>query len=166
MEARFSDVLQSYNALSSSLLERWSTLANRSASRLDAGSFDPGSAVQDTVAGAKLVTEAAWLWTGWWWESVANLCGLEGQPKIAESQPFYSPDEGATLKLAGPLMKGPGMAQLAAPVSIEPAQLDPEDTEFKLRVDGTGCRAGTYVGKVTATTEKGPKEVVVWITIP
>jgi hypothetical protein len=166
MEARFSDVLQSYNVLSSSLLDRWSRLANRSVSRLDAGSFNPSSAVQDAVAGATLATEAAWLWTGWWWESVANLCGLEGEPNIAESQPFYAPTAGAALELAGPLVKGPGLARLDAPVSIEPAQLEPEDTRFTLRVDGTGCRGGTYVGRVKATTEEGPEYVVVWITVP
>jgi hypothetical protein len=165
MEARFSDVLQSYGAVASSLLDRWSALANRSVSRLDAGSFDAGSAVEDTVAGAALATEAAWLWTGWWWESLANLCGLEGQPNIAESQPFHAP-EGARLELAGPLVKGPGLAKLPVAVSIEPTQLEPEDTKFILRVDGTGCRGGTYVGKVKATTEEGPKEVFVWITVP
>jgi hypothetical protein len=166
MEARFSEVLQSYNALTSSLLDRWSTLANRSVSRLDAGSLDPRSAVQDTVAGATLASEAAWLWTGWWWESVANLCGLEVQPNLAKSQPFHTFKSGAKLELAGPLVKGPGMTKLSAAVSIDPAQLEPDDTEFTLRVDGTGCRGGTYVGRVRATTEEGSEEVVVWITVP
>ena len=165
MEARFSDVLQSYNALTSSLLDQWSTLASRSVSRLDPGVFTPSGAVQETVACATLATEAAWSWTAWWWESVANLCGLECGPNIAESQPFHAP-KGATLELAGPLVKGPGMAKLGVPVSIEPAQLEPDDTEFKLCVDGTGCRGGTYVGKVKATTHEGTVEVFVWITIP
>ncbi len=166
MEGRFSDVLQSYNAVTSSLLGRWSALANRSVSRLDTGSFNPSSAVQDAVDGATLAADATWLWTGWWWESLANLWGLEGQPNIAESQPFHSPKEGAKLELAGPLVKGPGLATLPVAVSIEPAQLEPGDTEFILRVDGTGCRGGTYVGKVKATTEEGTEDVFVWITVP
>jgi hypothetical protein len=165
MEARFSEVLQSYNSVASSLLDRWTALANRSVSRLDAGSFNPSTTVQDTVAGATLATEAVWLWTGWWWESIAKLCGLEGQPNIAESQPFYAPNKGAALEVAGPFVKGPGMTKLPVPVTIVTAQRA-KDTEFTLRVDGTGCRAGTYVGKVIATTDKGPEELFVWITIP
>jgi hypothetical protein len=164
MESRFSDVFESYNTLTSSLLDRWSTLASRSVSRVDAGAATPSSMVQDTVAGATLATESAWLWTAWWWESVAILCGLEAGPNIAESQPFQAP-EGAKLELAGPLVKGPGMTRLDVPVSIEPEQLDPDKTEFKLRVDGTGCRGGTYVGRVKATTEDGTEPVVVWISI-
>jgi hypothetical protein len=67
----------------------------------------------------------------------------------------------------GLLVKGSGMARLPVAVSIEPEQPEPGYTVFRLRVDGTGCRGGTYVGKVKATTEEGtPTEVFVWITVP
>jgi len=167
MDSRVSDFVQDYNALATSLLERWSGLASRAASKMDAGAYDATSAAEDAAAGARLAAEAGWLWTEWMCETFAKLAGFEGGPNIAESQPFEAP-KGSSLELAGPLLKGPGLAELpVSAVTIRPPQLGPKQTEFTLRADGSGYRGGTYVGQVNATTEKGKATAVtVWISIP
>jgi hypothetical protein len=167
VSSRVSDVVRGYTTLASSLLERWSALASKAASKVDAGAYDATSAAEDAVAGATLATEAAGLWAAWTGEAFAKLAGLERGPNIAKSQPFHSPAAGAKLELVGPLTKGPGLAQLPlSAVSIQPPQLGSEDTEFRLRGDGSGHRGATYVGKVNATTDAGTTAVTVWITIP
>jgi hypothetical protein len=164
--SRMSDVIQSYTTLASSLFERWSALASKTASKVDAGAYDASSAAEDTAAGAMLAAEAAGLWTAWTCEAFAKLAGLEGEPNIAESQPFTAP-AGATLELAGPLVKGPGLDQLpVSAVTIHPPQLGAGETEFTLRADGSGYPGATYVGKVNATTAAGTTPVTVWITVP
>jgi hypothetical protein len=161
-----SDVVQGYTTLVSSLFERWSTLASRAASKVDAGAYDATSAAEDAVAGTALAAEAAGLWTAWMYEVFAKLAGLEGGANIAESQPFHAPP-GAKLELAEALVKGPGLAKLPiSAVSIHPPQLDPEKTEFTLCADGSGYRGATYVGKVNATTDAGTTAVTVWVTVP
>jgi hypothetical protein len=167
MDSRVSDLVQGYTTLASSLFERWSGLASRAASKMDAGAYDAASAAEDAAAGASLAAEAGWLWTEWMCEAYAKLTGLEGRPNIARSRPFEAP-AGARLELAGPLVKGPGLAELpVSAVSLDPAQLGPAETEFTLRADGSGYRGATYVGEVKATTDEGKTTVVsVWITIP
>jgi hypothetical protein len=100
------------------------------------------------------------------YEAVAKLAGLEGGPNIAESQPFRAP-AGATLELAEPLVKGPGLSQLpVSAVSIQPPQLGSKETKFTLRADGSGHPGATYVGEVKATTDAGTTAIPVWITVP
>lgn len=166
MGSRVSDVVQGYTTLASSLLERWSTIASRAASKMDAGTYDAASAAEDAAAGATLAAEAGWRWTEWMYEAAAKLSGYEGGSSIAKSQPFKAP-AGAGLELAGPLVKGAGLDALpVSAVSIQPPQLGPEETEFTLRADGSGHHGATYVGKVNATTGAGTTAVTVWITIP
>jgi hypothetical protein len=166
MSSRVSDVIEGYATLASSMLEQWSALASKAASKADAGAYDATSAAEDAAAGATLAAEGAGLWAAWAYEAFAKLAGLEGGPNIAESQPFHAP-AGATLELAEPLVKGPGLAQLpVSAVSIQPPQLGSEKTAFALRADGSGYRGATYVGKVNATTDAGTTAITVWITVP
>jgi hypothetical protein len=164
--SRVSDAVRSYTTLASSLFDRWSALASTAASKVDAGAYDATSAAEDAAAGATLAAEAAALWTSWTWEAFTKLAGLEGGANIAESQPFHAP-AGATLELAGPLVKGPALQQLpVSAVSIQPAQLGSAETKFTLRADGSGHRGATYVGKVNATTGAETTAITVWITVP
>ncbi len=166
MESPISNLVQGYATLASSVLEKWIELASKAASKADAGAYDATTAAEDAAAGATLAAEAAELWAEWACESFTSLMGVAGGSNIVESQPFEA-DEGATLKLAGPLARGPGGVQLPlSALSIDPEQLDSEDTEFTLRADGSGLRGGTYVGEVEATTDTGTSRVAVWITIP
>jgi hypothetical protein len=161
-----SDVFQSANSLASTLLERWTELGSRTASKVDAGVYGPSHAADDATAGANLVAESAWMWAAWTWETFAALAGLEGEPNIAESQPFPAP-EGAELELAGPLARGRGLEQLPVGcVTILPQELGPGETKFKLRADATGYCGGTYVGEVKVTVNGTAEPPVhVWISV-
>ena len=44
-----SDYVQSYATLATSLMERWSSLASKTASRMDTRSYDAASAARDTA---------------------------------------------------------------------------------------------------------------------
>jgi hypothetical protein len=165
MASRMSDLVQSYTSLSTSLLERWSTMASRSASKMDTGNYDAASAAEDAAAGWTLAAEASWLWAAYAFDAFAAFTGFEGGPNISKSRPFVAP-AGATLELAGPLSKGAGLAQLApALVTIQPAQLGPEQESFTLRVDGSTCRGATYAGDVIATVGRTTTLVPVWVTV-
>lgn len=167
MDSRVSDVVQAYNDLAASLLGRWSEMASKTASKIDAGAYDASSAADDVVAGSWLATEAAGLWAAQTLSAWATLAGYEPGANIAVSQPFTA-DAGAKLVLRGPLAKGPpGADQLpVSKVTLQPEQLEPGKSEFTLKADGTGHRGGTYVGVVDATTSAGSKPVSVWISIP
>jgi hypothetical protein len=161
-----SDIVEGYSTLASSLMERWSELASRSASKADAGTYDAASAAEDLFAGTTLATEAAWEWATQCYRTVAAVACQGESAETVESQHFSAP-AGASLTLAGPLVKGPNMDKLpVSAITIEPAQLAPEETTFVLRADATGHRGATYVGKVNATTEAGTIAVTVWITVP
>jgi hypothetical protein len=168
MASNVSDLVQDYTTFASGLVERWSARASRSASKVDAGIYTASSAVEDAAACATLAAEAGWLWAEWAWQAVADCCGLECVPDAAQSQPFEAP-AGAKLKLRAEPTMGPGLDKLPG-VTIHPEQLDPAQTEFTLRTDGTVCRGGTYVGEVEATTDEGKttektEVLVVWITV-
>lgn len=168
MGSRVSEVMRGYTTLASSLLEQWNALASKTASKLDAGTYDAASAAEDVVAGASLATEAAWLYAGEWYNTLAAITGQQGAAEVRESQSFTAP-AGARLELSGPLVKGPGkLAQLpVSAVHIEPAQLGAGETKFKLRADGSGYRGATYAGTVQATEANGSTTpVTVWITVP
>jgi len=166
VENQNSDILEGYTNLASSLLERWSELASKAAARADAGTYDAASAAEDFLAGTVLASEAAWQWAEQCYRTIAIVTGQGNQADMVVSQQFSAP-AGAALELAGPLVKGPGMDQLpASAVSIVPAQLGADETDFVLRADATGHRGATYVGKVNATTDAEPTPVTVWITVP
>jgi hypothetical protein len=166
MDSRVSDLVQSYTRLASSLLERWSELASRTASKVDAGAYDASSAAEDVVAGSWLATEAAGLWAAQTLSAYATLAGYKPEPNIQTSEPFKAA-KGAKLDLRGALVRGPGPDNLPpSAISIQPPQLGPDQTEFTLEVDATGYRGGTYVGVVNATTDAGTKPLNVWISIP
>jgi hypothetical protein len=159
-----SDIVQGYTSLASGLFERWSELASKSASKVDAGAYGPASAAEDVVAGSWLASEAAGLWTAQTLSAYATLAGYKPQPNIQTSDPFPAP-KGAKLELHGPLVRGSDQISPSA-IKIQPPQLNPEQTEFTLKVDATGHRGGTYVGVVNATTDTGTKPVNVYISIP
>jgi hypothetical protein len=166
VDSRVSDVVQGYTRLASSLLERWSELASKTASRVDAGAYDAASATEDVIEGSWLATEGAGLWAAQTFSAYATLAGYEPAPNLQTSQPFTAP-KGAKLDLLGSLVRGPGPDHIpASAISVQPPQLGPEQTEFTVKVDGTGCRGGTYVGVVSANTEAETKTVDVWISIP
>jgi hypothetical protein len=166
MESRVSDIVQAYNDLASSLLARWSEMASKTASKVDAGAYDASSAADDVVAGSWLATEAAGLWAAQTLSAWATLAGYKPKPNIAVSQRFEAP-AGAKLVLRGPLAKGPGSDHIPpSKVTLQPEQLQPGEREFKLKADGTGHRGGTYLGVVDATTNAGTEPVYVWISIP
>jgi hypothetical protein len=161
-----SDIVEGYTNLASSLIERWSELASRSASKADAGTYNAASAAEDLFAGTTLATEAALEWATRCYRTVAAIAGQGESTEKVQSQQF-SASAGAALTLAGPLAKGPNMDQLpVSAVTIEPSQLAPDETTFVLCADATGHRGATYVGKVNATTGAGTTPVTVWITVP
>lgn len=165
------EVVKGYTTLASSLLERWSTHASAVASKVDAGTYDAASAAADLGTWAALATESGVLLASEALDAAAILAGVEGEPNLVSSQPFYAP-AGAALKLAGPLSTGDGEDELpAGVVTIQPAQLGPTDTRFTLTADATGHRGATYVGIVQAFTSTAAAAAVavpvnVWITVP
>ena len=172
MATRASDAVRSYAKLTSSLLERWSAHASQVASNVEAPDYDVDSAAGDLAACASLATEGGFLLAAQALEAVATLGGFQGEQTIVESQPFTAP-AGASLKLAGPLVKGPGLDELpVSVVHIQPPQLAPTETKFTLRANAAGHRGATYVGTVEASTgaavaaAAAPAPVTVWITVP
>jgi hypothetical protein len=166
MGLRATDVVEGYATLTSSLLERWSDLASNTACKLDAGAYDLASAAEDLAASASLASEGGALWAAEMLKAVAACTGCEAGPSTVTSEPFRAP-AGATLKLAGPLSKGPQLDQLpVSKVSIRPSQLGPTETEFRLTVDATGHRGATYVGQVEASTAAETTRVTVWVSVP
>jgi len=166
VESRLSDVVQGYAKLASSLLERWNTHAANMASKVDAGGYDATSMAEDLTVCASLATEGGLLLMAEGLEAFGGLTGSEVSSSIVTSQPFSAP-AGASLTLAGPLVKGAGLDSLpVSAVQIQPPKLGPTEVEFTLRADGAGHRGATYVGTVEASTDAGTTPVTVWITVP
>lgn len=165
MDSPVGEILQSYTALASSLLDRWNDLASRAASRIDSGVLDSASAAQDAADAATLAAEGGWLWADWVLDSVAKCVGGDTGPNIVESKYFDAKVAGAKLELAGPLVKGAGPETL--PAGVVTIELGDDPTKFKLHADATVYRGGTYVGMVNATTDAGDCSVItVWIVVP
>jgi hypothetical protein len=186
--SRFSDIVQGYTSLASTLVGRWNVLASRSAAKLDAGTYNAASATEDVVAGAVLSTEAAGLYAVEGFKTLAACLGQEGEGSVVESEPFAAP-LGAHLELACAPVKGPGLLRLPmSTVSIAAVQaatgrahptlrsavstrptftLPPNQGDFLLCVDTTACQGGTYVATVNATTEAGgTTQIPIWIVVP
>lgn len=166
MGTQVGDIVEGYTTLASSLLERWSKLASKAATKANAGTYDAASAAEDLCAGATLATEGAAQWAAQCCKTLAIVTGQWGGAEKVES-PQFSASPGAALTLAGPLVAGPDMDQLpVSAITIEPAQLRPQETAFVLRADATGHQGATYVGEVNATTDAGTTPVTVWIVVP
>jgi hypothetical protein len=161
MTGPVSDVVDGYGLLGKSLVERWNAHASAVATRLDAGTYDAEHAAADLArcvaldgSGFLLASEAL--------EAVAILSARRG-PVIRYSYPFQSPVAGAALSLAGPLTNILASDTLTM-VTIEPARLGPNDTQFRLRANATGRRAGLYTGAVQAAGAAEP--IPVRIVVP
>jgi len=167
--SRITDCLRPSTVLASSFLERWTALAARSASKIDAGTYTAASAVEDATAGTVLAAQAGWAWTALWWECVAGRGSFEGEATVNRSQRFKvekGADEGAKLEPLRTFMTGPGLEELpAGAVSIHPEELKPGEDEFTLRADGIVCRGATYVTEVNVIAGRRRTSRWVWITV-
>lgn len=163
--SRIGDVVEGYAALASSLMDRWGAHSTNMAGKVS-GDYNAADAAEDLAICATLATEGSLQLAAEAVDALVTLSGVGFSRGPAASQTFNAP-AGAALTLTEPLIKGPGLASIpASAVTIEPAQLAAADTEFKVSVDPTGRRGGTYYGKATATTAAGSKDVWVWVTVP
>jgi hypothetical protein len=165
MGTRIEDVVHGYNALAASLLERWGERTAKFAEKIDDGKLDASTMTSELVSCTTLATQTAVELMEEALEAAIALGGARGDCEVVTSKPFAAP-AGASLKLTGPLQKGAGLGELAVQaITLQPQQLGPEETSFTLAVDAYGCRGGTYVGTVEATTDESVT-IVVWITVP
>jgi hypothetical protein len=108
-----------------------------------------------------------------WWSALATAClgGPDARapalgPQLVVSETFHSPEPGAALVLAGPLVNLHGDAFPANVVALRPDRLAAGKDAFQLEVDARSRRAGTYVGTVRASAQgRADAWVRVWITI-
>jgi hypothetical protein len=161
-----STVVEGYGRLASHLLAEWTDHASKVAATLDADAYDADRAAADIAKTLSLATESWFLLASEALDAAAILTSGRLGPHVVRSGPFVAPSAGAALEAHGPFTSGHGHQLPAACVRVEPPELGPEETEFRLRADATGRRAGTYVGEVVATTAKAVDRVVVWITVP
>jgi hypothetical protein len=166
MATPLTDVVQDYAKLASSLLERWTEHASMVASKLDAGSYDADGAAADLAATASLATESWFLLAAEALDAAAILTGRQHRPHLVHSTLFSTSLAGATLELPGPLVSGHGAQLPVSVITLEPAELDPAETDFSLSADATGHRSGTYVGTVEASASGQVEPVRVWIIVP
>src|SRR5271167_5026174 len=154
MALRASDVMNSYTALASSLVQRWSAHTSAVAANVEADDYDADKVAADLAACASLATESVLLLAARALDPFGVLSVGAGEPNIVESQPFEAP-AGSALKLAGPLLDGLGRDELPVGlVSIQPPQLAAGGKGiFTLRADATGHRGATYVGTVEASSD-------------
>jgi hypothetical protein len=162
MTGPVSDAVDGYALLGKSLVERWNAHASAVAARLDAGTYDADHAVADLAKCVVLAYESGFLLASEALDAVAVLSARRG-PVIRYSYPFQSPVAGAALSLAGPLTNILASDTLTI-VTIDPAQLGPDDTKFRLRANATGRRAGLYTGAVQASGAAEP--IPVHIVVP
>jgi hypothetical protein len=158
--------------LAASLVDRWSRHATRVASRLEGPRYGADDVVADLAATASLVAETGLLLAS---EALACAGGGTGRtgPHLVESEAFVSPFASPTLALSGPLTNIGGSDSLHP--SVVSFRLRPAVggvTEFTLRADATGHRAGLYTGTVVAslpvtpgTAPTPPRQVPVWIIV-
>lgn len=166
MASPLTDVVQGYAELASSLLRRWTDHASMVASKLDAGSYDADGAVADLATTASLATESGFLLATEALDAVAVLTGRQGKPHKVVSTPFSTSLPGAALELAGPLVSGFGSRLPVDVISVEPRQLGPKATDFRLRANASGHRSGTYVGSVKASAAGEVEQVTIRIIVP
>jgi hypothetical protein len=141
--------IDGYAALGKSLVERWNAHASAVAARVDSGSYDADHAVADLAQCVTLACESGMALVSEALDAVAVVSAPRG-PVFRESYPFACAAAGAALTLTGPLVNMMGTDRLTE-VTIVPAQLGPNQTEFRLRANATGKCAGLYIGSVRAT---------------
>src|SRR4051812_31158192 len=168
MSSPLSDVVEGYNRLGSWLVERWSAQASEVAAKLDAGGYDAKKAADDMASTASLAAETGFLLVSEALDAVAVLSGRQTLPHIVCSDWFACSLPGATLSVDGPLRDVLQSDTLhPSVVTFEPPSLGPTETQFRLRADASGHHAGTYLGRVLASTPGAADETVqVWITVP
>jgi hypothetical protein len=165
MESRLAQVMHDYATLASELIDRWEEHASKAAERIDAGTYDADAAVSDLAKCASLAAESGFLLASEAFDAAAILAAGRLNSHIVCSDSFSTSLPGASLSVDCPPTNGFG-SKLSL-ITLEPAQLDPGATEFRLRADATGRTAGTYVGNVEAATAAGQTEsVLIWITVP
>jgi hypothetical protein len=163
MQSPLAAFVQDCTKIASSLLDDWSDHASKVASKLDEGTYDADSATADLAVTATLATESGLRLAFGWLDALAVLTGGPRGPH----QPFPATLPGATLAPAGPFENGHRSDSLPQGViTVHPSVLGPNETEFVLRADATGRRAGVYVGTVRASTAAASEDVTAWIVVP
>ena len=166
MPTPFTDLIQSYADLTSTLAEKWRAHSSHVAGRVQRPGYKVDHAVSDLAATAALATETGYLLAAQAFEAV-SVVAAPLERNIVFSEPFQSRLPGATLAVDGQhLINGFGETLPASIVAIQPPQLKAGDTEFVVRADATGRHAGTYLGKVTTVTPGASDHVDVWIVVP
>jgi hypothetical protein len=165
MGSPMDEVVRGYTKLATSLVEQWGEHAAEFAEKLDGGEMDSSAIAAELVSCTTLATRSGLEMVDEAMEAAAILTGGLAAEKFAESETYYAP-AGSTLTIVGELELGAGLGSIEkSAVTIESSQSDSGDIEFKVRVDTTGLRGGTYFGFV----DKGPDDpepILVWITIP
>jgi hypothetical protein len=166
MRTPFSDLARGYADLTSSLAQKWRAHAANVASRVERPGYKVDHAVSDLAATASLATETGYLLAAQAFEAVSVLAAPFEQ-HLVFSEPFESRLPGATLTVEHDLVNGLGSDTLPVSIiAIQPHRLQAGETEFIVRADATGRRAGTYVGRVTTVTASASDHVDVWIVVP
>ncbi len=150
------EVIEGYAETTKDLMRKWSDYGQRVAPTLQ--NYDAKKASADMGEGVLLAIETGARLT---WEAVdamTTLTSAPSRPRIVISEEFDAPEE-ATLTLTGDLTNRAGNTLLARNVAIDPEQLEPGETKFKLRANVAGCPAGIYRGEVKASAEGRPEEV-------
>ena len=165
MGSPLGDVVQGYTKLASSLLEQWGDHASKFAAKVDGGEMDGPAMAAELVSCTTLATRSGLEMVEEAMEATAILTGTLAAEKSAASQTFRAP-AGSTLRIRDELELGAELGFIGkGAATIESAQSESGDIEFRLRVDTTDLRGGTYVGFVDKCPED-PEPILVWISIP
>jgi len=166
------EVVEDWTALARELIKKWSDYGAYVSTRLDQGWYDSADkATTDLAGGVSLSIETA-AKLAWEWLDSFTILSEGVRREIVDSQEFTVAVPNAHLALAGDLTSGFSQSITADAVHFFALPF-PDKTRFKLRVDATGCSAGTYSGTVLASppgNQAGvpvqPVQVQVWITVP
>jgi hypothetical protein len=165
MASALSEVVDGYVELGNYLVDRWRDHAANIAAKVEGPQYGADDAVNDLGATTSLAAQSGFLIVSEAFDALAILTGRQSQPYSVDSDVFDSPLPGATLALAGPLTNGFSSPLPASAVTIDPTKLDQGQTRFRLQVNATGQRAGTYVGQVQASDGAAMQLVDVWVTV-
>lgn len=165
MSSPMSDVVQTYAELADRLLKQWGDHTAKLAAKVDGGELDGPAMAAELVSCTTLATRSGLEMLEGAMDAAAVMSGTLAADKYATSRAFHAP-AGSTLRLRQDLELGAelGFAGKGA-VTIEPAELGAEATEFRIRVDTSALCGGTYVGLVE-TCPDDPEPIPVWITVP
>jgi hypothetical protein len=167
----FAEAIRGYQVLGEKLVDDWSAYTKSVVEKVNGGDYTANTLVKDAVAGVKL--------SGWSWflvasEAVDAIANIANDPTATAPAPIYSrpqrsPLPGAALTLNGDFLSFDGKFRIpVAELSVEPAQLAPAATTFRVRVAPGSRRGATYTGTVTATPAGGAARaasISVWLTI-